>query len=115
MIEVGLTTRLEAEGPETVRFTVMVLSATVTPLPSRVLARLIVDVAVLLPEVTGRLSHVDAACTVNEIEPEPLATLLAPMGVGYVTHAAAGAFESSAKGVPPVADEPTVTVWGGPG
>src|SRR5580698_7127175 len=104
------TVSAEAEGPETTMLTAIVLSATITPEPRSVLCRLIVEVIGV--ELTGGLvpPQVEDACTVNVTCDPAVATLLPGMAVGYVTKAAAAAPLSRAKGVPPVAPEPTVTV-----
>ena len=110
--EVGLATRPEAAGPETVRLTVMVLSGTVTPDPRPVDCRLTVVLAV--PDV-DRLSHAEPACTVKVTGLPDVAVLLPASGAGYVNQLEAGLLLSKAKGVPPVAVDETVIVCAGPG
>ena len=112
VIAVGFTTRLEAEGPETVRVTTMALSGAEVP----VLERFTVVVAVLLPGVMGRLLQSAAACTVNVTGTPAVAVPEGVKGFGVSqTAGAAGPVVFRAKTVPPAAVEVTEMVCAGPG
>ena len=80
MIGLGMITRGDAPGPATTILTAIVLSATVTPDPSNVLCRLIIEVTGV--ELTGKPPQVEDALTVNVTCDPAVATLLPEMAVG---------------------------------